>query len=90
MIAFTYCREDLTPAHGEYPYNPNGSLEDIAGITSSDGKVLGLMPHPERAMEFTSLYNWPLLREQMKRAGKPVPSSSMNMQLFQNIVAFFR
>jgi phosphoribosylformylglycinamidine synthase len=48
------------------------------------------MPHPERAMEFTSLYNWPLLREQMKRAGKPVPSSSMNMQLFQNIVAFFR
>ncbi|MGB9175808.1 MAG: phosphoribosylformylglycinamidine synthase subunit PurQ, partial [Methanoregula sp.] len=47
MIAFTYCREDLTPARGEYPYNPNGSLEDIAGITSADGKVLGLMPHPE-------------------------------------------
>ena len=46
MIAFTYCREDLSPARGEYPYNPNGSLEDIAGITSADGKVLGLMPHP--------------------------------------------
>ena len=27
------------------------------------------MPHPERAMEFTNLYDWPLLREQMKRAG---------------------
>ena len=40
MIAFTYCREDLSPADGEYPYNPNGSLEDIAGITSADGKVL--------------------------------------------------
>ncbi len=90
MIAFTYCREDLSSARGEYPWNPNGSLEDIAGITSSDGKVLGLMPHPERAMEFTSLYNWPLLREQMKRVGKPIPSGSMNMQLFQNIVAFFR
>jgi phosphoribosylformylglycinamidine synthase subunit PurQ / glutaminase len=90
MIAFTYCREDLTPARGEYPYNPNGSLEDIAGITSADGKVLGLMPHPERAMEFTGLYDWPLLREQMKRAGIAIPSESMNMQLFRNIVASFR
>jgi len=90
MIAFTYCRKDLTPARGEYPYNPNGSLEDIAGITSADGKILGLMPHPERAMEFTSLYDWPLVREQMKRAGRAVPSESMNMQLFHNIVDYFR
>jgi phosphoribosylformylglycinamidine synthase subunit PurQ / glutaminase len=90
MIAFTYCREDLSPALGEYPYNPNGSLEDIAGITSADGKVLGLMPHPERAMEFTSLYDWPLRREQMKRAGIPIPEESMNMQLFRNIVEYFR
>jgi phosphoribosylformylglycinamidine synthase len=90
MIAFTYCREDLTPARGEYPYNPNGSLEDIAGITSADGKVLGLMPHPERAMEFTSLYDWPLQREQMKRAGSAIPAESMNMQLFRNIVDYFR
>ena len=51
MVAFTYCREDLSPAAGEYPYNPNGSVEDIAGITSANGRVLGLMPHPERAME---------------------------------------
>ncbi|RPI40334.1 MAG: phosphoribosylformylglycinamidine synthase subunit PurQ [Methanoregulaceae archaeon] len=90
MIAFTYCREDLTPARGEYPYNPNGSMEDIAGITSADGKVLGLMPHPERAMEFTSLYDWPLRREQMKRAGSAIPAESMNMQLFRNIVDYFR
>jgi phosphoribosylformylglycinamidine synthase len=90
MIAFTYCREDLTPARGEYPFNPNGSLEDIAGITSADGKILGLMPHPERAMEFTSLYDWPLVREEMKRAGRAVPPESMNMQLFYNIVDYFR
>lgn len=90
MIAFTYCREDLSPARGEYPYNPNGSLEDIAGITSADGKVLGLMPHPERAMEFTNLYDWPLLKEQMKRAGSAIPQESMNMQLFRNIVDYFR
>ncbi|HEU4488324.1 MAG TPA: phosphoribosylformylglycinamidine synthase subunit PurQ [Actinomycetota bacterium] len=34
-----------------YDDNPNGSLGDIAGITSRDGNVLGLMPHPERACE---------------------------------------
>jgi phosphoribosylformylglycinamidine synthase len=90
MIAFTYCRDDLTPAGGEYPFNPNGSLEDIAGITSADGKVLGLMPHPERAMDFTSLYDWPLRKEQMKRAGISIPPESMNMQLFRNIVDYFR
>jgi phosphoribosylformylglycinamidine (FGAM) synthase-like amidotransferase family enzyme len=89
MITFTYCREDLTPAYGEYPWNPNGSVEDIAGITSADGKVLGLMPHPERAMEFVNLYDWPLQKEQLRRKGLPVPAESMNMQLFRNAVGYF-
>jgi phosphoribosylformylglycinamidine synthase I len=31
--------------------NPNGSLADIAGISSADGKVVGLMPHPEHAID---------------------------------------
>ena len=31
--------------------NPNGSLNDIAGITNKQGNVLGMMPHPERAVE---------------------------------------
>ena len=31
--------------------NPNGSLNDIAGIINKSGNVLGLMPHPERCME---------------------------------------
>ncbi len=90
MIAFTYCREDLSSANGEYPYNPNGSVEDIAGITSADGKVLGMMPHPERAMDFVNLYDWPLKKEQMKRQGVQVPQESMNLQLFKNIVKYFR
>lgn len=33
-----------------YKQNPNGSLKDIAGISSANGNVMGLMPHPERAM----------------------------------------
>jgi phosphoribosylformylglycinamidine synthase len=31
--------------------NPNGSLDDIAGITNPTGNVVGLMPHPEHAVE---------------------------------------
>jgi phosphoribosylformylglycinamidine synthase len=31
--------------------NPNGSLADIAGVCSADGRVVGLMPHPEHAIE---------------------------------------
>ena len=33
----------------QYCDNPNGSVDDIAGISSKNGKILGLMPHPERA-----------------------------------------
>jgi len=47
QVAFTYTHPDSTPANGVYPINPNGSPNDIAGITNSEGNVLGLMPHPE-------------------------------------------
>ncbi len=89
QIAFTYCRDDLSPACGEYPFNPNGSMEDIAGLTSKDGKVLGMMPHPERAMEFTSLYDWPLQKEEMRRSAERIPEESLNMAIFRNIVRYF-
>ncbi len=39
LVAFTYAD------------NPNGSLHDIAGILSPNGRVLGMMPHPERAAD---------------------------------------
>ncbi len=47
QIALTYQRPDNAPAGGVYPYNPNGSVADIAGICNPAGNVLGLMPHPE-------------------------------------------
>ena len=34
-----------------YRDNPNGSMRDIAGISSANGRVVGLMPHPEHATE---------------------------------------
>ena len=34
----------------EGPANPNGAARDIAGILSNNGRVMGMMPHPERAI----------------------------------------
>lgn len=45
-VAFRYLSDG--PAG---PQNPNGSLNDIAGVTSPDGRIVGLMPHPEHAIE---------------------------------------
>lgn len=47
QIALAYVRPDGAPAEGAYPFNPNGSLRDIAGVCNARGNVLGLMPHPE-------------------------------------------
>jgi len=47
QIALTYLNNDGSPANGAYPFNPNGSVSDIAGLCNPQGNVLGLMPHPE-------------------------------------------
>ncbi len=47
QVALTYIHPDGSPANGDYPINPNGSMLDIAGICNAQGNVLGLMPHPE-------------------------------------------
>ncbi len=47
-VAFQYTDVEGKPSM-EYPHNPNGSPDAIAGVTDETGLVLGLMPHPERA-----------------------------------------
>ena len=48
QIAFQYCDENGNISEHS---NPNGSLENIAGILNENKNVLGMMPHPERAAE---------------------------------------
>ena len=48
QVAFKYCNEN---GEVNLESNPNGSLENIAGILNNKKNVLGLMPHPERAAE---------------------------------------
>lgn len=65
QIVFQYVDE-----RGEfagYPYNPNGSVEAIAGICDSTGRVLGMMPHPERHILGTQHPRW--TREGLKKFG---------------------
>ena len=47
-VAFRYCGQEGDPGHG---HNPNGSRNHIAGIYSEQFNVLGLMPHPENAID---------------------------------------
>ncbi|MGC8581195.1 MAG: phosphoribosylformylglycinamidine synthase subunit PurQ [Thermoplasmata archaeon] len=41
-----------------YPWNPNGSINNIAGISNKEGNVFGLMPHPERVLYRYTSRNW--------------------------------
>ncbi|MDO8427852.1 MAG: phosphoribosylformylglycinamidine synthase I [Candidatus Diapherotrites archaeon] len=70
--------------------NPNGSMEDIAGITNEQGNVFGLMPHPDRALYFTQLPHWNLLKAQFKLAEKPLPKYGPGLKVFQNAVNYFK
>ena len=43
---------------GGFPVNPNGSTDDIAGLCDPTGRVMGLMPHPERFVDITQHPQW--------------------------------
>jgi phosphoribosylformylglycinamidine synthase subunit PurQ / glutaminase len=61
-----------------YPWNPNGSFGDVAGIVNRAGNVLGLMPHPER-------HSFPRQHSHWTRL-KPLPAEGVGLQIFKNAV----
>lgn len=89
MIGALYYKGEMCRYQDMAP-NPNGSTLDIAMITSANGRILGTMPHPERAMFFTQLPNWPLLKEKLIRSGKPLPKYGPGLQIFKNAVRYFK
>ena len=72
------------------PSNPNCALEDIAGVLGYEGRVLGMMPHPERALFTTQLPNYTYLREKSNREGTTLPKYGPGLQIFKNAVHYFR
>jgi phosphoribosylformylglycinamidine synthase subunit PurQ / glutaminase len=63
-----------------YPDNPNGAIDDVAGICDSTGRVFGLMPHPERFVDPTQHPNW--TRGPQREVGE-------GLRVFQNAVRYF-
>ncbi len=78
QIVFRYCRPD--GSEPTYPDNPNGSVDHIAGICDPTGRVLGLMPHPERHIDPTNHPQW--TRRALRAEGDGVA-------LFRNAVAYY-
>jgi len=88
MIAMQYVKGELCQ-YQNLESNPNGSLENIAGITDETGKILGLMPHPERAIFFHHLPHWTWLKEQYLRSGKKLPQYGSGLKIFKNGMRYF-
>ena len=74
QIVFSYC--DEKGESGKYPHNPNGSVRNIAGICDREGRILGLMPHPERHIRATQHPRW--TREKKKA------TTASGLQIFKN------
>lgn len=89
LIALRYFKGEACN-YQNLPVNPNGSLDDIAGISDRSGRLFGLMPHPERAIFFTHLPNWPLIKEKYLRLGKKIPAYGPGLQIFKNGVRYFQ
>ncbi len=87
-VAFKYVAGEVC-ASQNLPANPNGALRDIAGVLGKHGKILGMMPHPERAMFPTQLPYWPKLREGYSREGRVLPKEGPGLQIFRNSVLYF-
>ena len=79
QVALRYCHANGDPANNEFPVNPNGAIDDIAGICDPSGRVFGLMPHPEAHVDGTNHPRW--TREALAVEGA-------GLQIFRNAVAY--
>jgi len=79
--ALVYCgpRPGEPDLHGQ-PHNPNGSTADLAGLCDETGRVLGLMPHPERFVTWTQHPCW---------TSQPARPEGDGMSVFRRAVAYF-
>ena len=75
-IAFRYVDEN--GYEGDFPINPNGSMNSIAGLTDSTGRVLGLMPHPERFVTHTQHPHWSRLKDKDNGDGMTIFNNAVN------------
>jgi len=68
-----------------YPFNPNGSVDAIAGICDTTGRVFGMMPHPEA---YNSPYNHPDWIRQRHEGS--LPAGGLGLRIFGNAAEYIR
>ena len=91
QVVLQYTRDDGETAGGEFPFNPNGSLRDIAGICDATGRIFGLMPHPEGYNHWSNHPDWMRQKELLKRRKEQPPRGlTPGIQIFQNAVDYLR
>lgn len=80
-IALRYVRPEngSIPGPTPYPFSPNGSVDDIAGLCDTTGRIFGLMPHPERHTHRTHHPGW----TRAPRQGAPD-----GLHIFRNAVRY--
>ncbi len=91
QIVLRYCAPD--GGQPAYPDNPNGSVDDIAGISDTTGRVFGLMPHPERHFLFEQHPYWTRLKYQSvipAKAGIQNPIFGDGAKIFQNGINYVK
>jgi phosphoribosylformylglycinamidine synthase len=74
--------DDAGEATERYPFNPNGSPGGIVGLCSPDGRVLSMMPHPERLTVWP--WQWPYAPESWYEGSSRLEASPW-LRLFQNV-----
>ncbi len=84
LAVLRYCAPNGAKAHG-FPENPNGSINDIAGICDPTGRVFGLMPHPEAFLSPFNAPDW----QKLQIEGK-LPKWGEGKVIFDNAVSYAR
>jgi phosphoribosylformylglycinamidine synthase len=90
QVVLRYSDSQGHAAGGHFPENPNGSIEDIAGICDPTGRVFGLMPHPEAFNHWTNHPDWTRFKETSRRQRQPYPMEGTGIQVFRNAVDYFK
>jgi len=80
QIVVQYATETGAPTM-DYPLNPNGSVDAIAGVCDPTGRIFGLMPHPEGHIFSTQHPRW---------TRQPLPDEAPGVAIFRNAVEFAR
>lgn len=89
QIAFEYVKPNGEAANGEFPFNPNGSTADIAAMTDPSGRILSMMPHPERGMFNWQRDDYAERKDAAQREGKELQETADGITLFQNAAKYF-